>query len=201
MAQNQNLLITIILAIVIVIAIGAYAYTTLFNPNETSDDETDNTENDDINTTNNEILLTINYQGTNYTYTLSELEEMKSVSGQGRKIKSTGDISDPYNYTGVTISIILETINISSDVYQITAIANDSYSMDYSWNESNIEVEVYDESGNVSENGSATMIVAFKEDGQYLTGLYPLRIAFIGEDDPITSSGIWVKNVTTIEVT
>jgi hypothetical protein len=213
MVQNQNMLITAALAIVIIIAIGAFAYTNLFSPddtinddtnNENTDDSTEDTEDESDETsdenTEDEILLTIIDKGVNYTYTLSDLEEMESVSGQGRKISSIGEISGPYNYTGVSIKSLLKDVNSSNDLYQFSTIANDGYSKDFIVNESNIEVEVYDETGNISANESATMIIAYKEGDQYYTDPDPLRIAFIGDEIPITSSSFWIKYVTTIEI-
>src|SRR6056297_529208 len=101
MVQNQNMLITAALAIVIIIAIGAFAYTNLSSPddtinddtnNENTDDSTEDTEDESDETTDenteDEILLTIIDNGVNYTYTISNLEAMESVSGSGRYIKT-----------------------------------------------------------------------------------------------------------------
>lgn len=208
MAKNQNLLITAALAVVIIIAIGVFAYTNLFNPNETIDDSTNDTNPDESsgtgdneqNNTNGEILLTIQHGGMNYTYSLSELEEIESVNGKGRKINSIGEISDPYNYTGISINALTERFDLSSDQFEIKVIANDGYSRNYTLNELDIEVTVYNEDGNLSANQSVTMIIAYMEDNQYYTGSNPLRIAFIGENTPITSSSLWVKNITTLEI-
>ena len=224
MAQNQNMLITAALAIVIIIAIGAFAYTNLFSPedtidddanNENTDDSTDNTEeeSDDPSdeNTEEEILLTIIDKGVNYTYKLSDLEEMESVSGSGRYIKTkllpdTVVLGDQYNYTGVSISSILDDVNISTELYQLNITASDGWTTTYSMNVSMGEVEVYNENGNITEDETAEMIVAYKENGEYYSEIDPdnevgpLRIAFVGEDTPITSSSLWAKMITTIDI-
>lgn len=206
MTQNQNMVLTAALTIVIIIALGIFAYTTFFSSDESINDDTNNddinnhSDNTDNQTSDEEILLTIMHQDVNYTFTLSDLEEMDSISGKGRKINAIGEISEVYNYTGVEIISLMEPINVSSDTYQITVIASDNYSKDFTVNESNIEVDIYDDDGNISSNESATMIVAYKEGNQYYTEPNPLRIAFIGDTTPITSSGLWIKSVTTIEV-
>lgn len=208
MAKNQNLLITAALAVIIIIAIGVFAYTNLFNPNETIDDSTNDTNPDESsgtgdneqNNTNDEILLTIQQGGINYTYSLSELEEMESVNGKGRKINSIGEISDPYNYKGISINTLTERFDLSSDQIEIKVIANDGYSRNFTLNESDIEITVYNEDGNLSANQSVTIIIAYMQDNQHYTGSNPLRIAFIGENMPITSSSLWVKNITTLEL-
>lgn len=210
MARNQNLLITMVLAIVIIIAIGAYTYTT-FNPNETSDDETDDTEHDDTNTTDNKILLTIHHQGTNYTYNLSELEGMETMTSSGRYIKTkllpdTIVLGDVHNYTGVTIETLLDDINLTSEAYELEIISSDNWTTTYTFNETHGNVDVYNEQGNITDNATATMILAYKEEGQYYSQIDPeneigpLRVAFIGENTPITSSSLWAKMVTTINI-
>jgi len=73
-------------------------------------------------------------------------------------------------------------------------------------NESMGEVEVYNENGNITEDETAEMIVAYKENGEYYSEIEPdnevgpLRIAFVGEDTPITSSSLWAKMITTIDI-
>lgn len=202
MAQNRNMLITAVLAIIIVIAIGIYAYTTFFNANETPSDKNNDT---------NETILTIQYLGYNYTYTLSDLEEFEAETGSGRYIKTkllpdTVVLGDSYNYTGVSIPTLLEDINVSFNDYLLNVTATDSWTTLYTMNQTNGIVDVYDEQGNVTHNGSALMIVAYKEDGSYYSEMDPneeigpVRIAFIGENTPITSSSLWAKMVASIEI-
>jgi len=224
MVQNQNMLITAALAIVIIIAIGAFAYTNLFSPddtinddtnNENTDDSTEDTEDESDETTDenteDEILLTIIDNGVNYTYTLSDLEAMESVSGSGRYIKTkllpdTVILGDIYNYTGVTISSLLDDVDISAELYQVNITASDGWTTTYSMNESVGEVDVYDENGTIAEDETSEMIVAYKENGEYYSEIDPdsevgpLRIAFVGENTPITSSSLWAKMITTIEI-
>ena len=94
MAQNTNMLITAALAIVIVIAIGAYAYTNLFNPDQTPVDENNDMTPDksgDQNIDNtDEINLTIEFLDTNYTFSISDLEKMKIDFWVGRDDDKAG---------------------------------------------------------------------------------------------------------------
>lgn len=209
MTQNKNMFITIALAIVIVIAIGVLVYTNLPNSNQTSNNpsDTETTDGDE----NEETLLTIIHEETNYTYTLPDLENMETYTVSGRYIKTkllpdTVVLGDIYNYTGVTIKTLLEDVNVSSNNYQLNISASDGWLTTYSINHIMGEVDVYNESGIITENGSATMIVAYREDGKYYSTIDPeneighLRIAFVGEDTPITPSNLWAKMITTIEV-
>lgn len=210
MAQNQNLFISIALAIVIIVAIGAYAYTTVYNQPDREKATSDDKQNPDHGNTDNEIQLTIMYQGINYTYTLSAIEQIESITGSGRYIKTkllpdSVVLSDIHNYTGITIEQLIEETNISSEWDQINVTASDGWTTMYSMNETLGNVDVYDTNGNITENGTATMIIAYKQDGTYYSltdpeGDGPLRVAFIGEDTPITPSNLWTKKVVTIEI-
>jgi hypothetical protein len=50
------------------------------------------------------------------------------------------------------------------------------------------------------------MIIAYQENGNVYADdssyddIGPFRIAFIGENQPITSSGLWVKQVKSLEI-
>jgi hypothetical protein len=208
--------ITTALAIVIVIALGVFAYTNLIDPNDNTNNDTkedesddssdDNTESDSI---DEEIVLTIIHQGTNYTYTLSDLESLETYTGTGRYIKTrllpdSVVLGTIYNYTGIRITSLLEDVNVSFEEYQLTINASDGWTTTYSMNETQGNVDVYNETGSIVENKAAVMIVAYKEDGEYYSEIDPeneigpLRIAFVGDDTPITSSGLWAKSIVTI---
>jgi hypothetical protein len=209
MPQKKNMLMTLVLAIVIIIAIGVLVYTNLPSSNQTSDNhsDTDITNGDE----KKETLLTIIHEESNYTYTLSDLENMETYTSSGRYIKTkllpdTVVLGDIYTYTGVAIKTLLEGVNVSSNNYQLNISASDGWITTYSRNDTMGEVDLYNGIGNITENGSATMIVAYKEDGKYYSTIDPdneigpLRIAFVGEDTPITPSNLWAKMITTIEV-
>ena len=58
---------------------------------------------------------------------------------------------------------------------------------------------MYDENGTIIKNQTGTMILAYAEiDPDNETG--PLRIVFVGEDNPITSSDLWLNKVYNIDI-
>ncbi|MDG6218871.1 MAG: hypothetical protein QCI00_05480 [Candidatus Thermoplasmatota archaeon] len=213
MVKNQNIFISVALAVVIIIAVGIYAYANLFNTDETNqiDDENDiNQKNGIPNETHNEIVLTIIHQGVNHTYNLSNLENMGSYTASGRYIKTKvlPDISlgNIYTFTGIPLSTILEDINISSNEYQLDVISTDGWSTTYTMNETLGNVDIYDITGNITDEKSVIMIIAYKENGSYYSEIDPnneigpLRIAFVGDNTPITPSGLWAKMVDIVKI-
>jgi hypothetical protein len=76
----------------------------------------------------------------------------------------------------------------------VTAIASDGYIMNYTYNETQGKVMVYDSEGKEIGVGGVSMVLATKENGQIgYDG--SLRIVFINQDEPITFSALWAKYV------
>jgi hypothetical protein len=146
-------------------------------------------------------LLTITVGSESHNYTLIILKALGSISGQGSYINKVGTITGPNNYTGVSMSVLLKSITVLPNNYTFHAIASDGYSRNYSMNEVNGHVFVYNETGDEIGTGNLTMIIAYKENGVMLneTTDGPLRIAFIATQPAITNSGLWLSNLVGIK--
>ena len=197
MANDNNKLITIVLAVVIVIALIVVVYVNLPR-NETTDDNDDAT--DDGDTTEEPVLLTLIYDDQEKTYTLEQLESLDVYTGLGGYINQKNTTMGPYNYTGVTISTLLNELNDLPENYTIKITASDTWETDYTKNETLGNVEIKNETAIITGTGGATMIVAYKEEGEYITDttIGPLRVAYV--DEYYTPSSLWTKMVVTIEV-
>jgi len=147
-------------------------------------------------------LLTITVGSQSYNYTLNNLIALGTITGQGSYINKNGKITGPNNYTGVSMSVLLNSIPMLPENYTFHAIASDGYSRNYSIDEVNGHVLIYNETGEEIGTENLTMIIAYKENGILLneTTKGPLRIAFIGIQPAITNSRIWLGLLTTIEL-
>jgi len=211
---DTNRILTIFLAVIICIAAVVLLYVNL--PKDgTSDDNADEDAND--NTNNNEtvepvILLTVIYNNTQNEYTLEDLENFSSTTGTARYMKaslffSSGTIMiiPPMNetaneYTGVKISTIIENIENLPERYNVTISAPDGYGATLNNTEINGNMVTYTEDGNET-NPDLSVILAYKQNGEYLSeDDGPLMVAIVG-DEPISLSNIWVSNVVLIEIT
>ena len=211
---DTNRILTIFLAVIICIAAVVLLYVNL--PKDgTSDDNADEDAND--NTNNNEtvepvILLTVIYNNTQNEYTLEDLENFSSTTGTARYMKaslffSSGTIMiiPPMNetaneYTGVKISTIIENIENLPERYNVTISAPDGYGTTLNNTEINGNMVTYTEDGNET-NPDLSVILAYKQNGEYLSDDDgPLMVAIVG-DEPISLSNIWVSNVVLIEIT
>ena len=190
--KKSNKIITIVLLLIIIVAVITLVYINL--PKEGKE-----TENNNGNDQQNVVVLQMLYNDTYINYTLDQLEDLESLTGSGGYINSVNVTSGPFELTGVNISTLLNQFDIESEKFSIKVTAADNYTSK-PLNESfiNGEIPIFDETGAQIGIGGATMIINYKENGEYLddsTG--PLRLAFIYKDG-FSSSKIWIKQVVSI---
>ncbi len=150
-----------------------------------------------------ETLLTITFGDDSYNYSMDDLLILQSSSGQGSFINSKGKITGPNNFTGVAITAILnDAIPDLPSNYTIQAIASDNYTVNYTMDELNGHITVFNRTGQENGTGNLTMIIAYLQNGEYLnkTTNGPLRIAFIDTEPSITRAGLWLNSVVKIKV-
>jgi PKD repeat protein len=182
----------LVFGIVIIIAVGLYASTNLF---EKEAIKTDYIEIPNIDS--QEKLLTVSYNSTDYNYSLDELmSSFKSVSGLGTKINQIGAISGPNNYTGVPISLLLQSIDDLPNNYWLIASASD-YEYNFSKESVSGKIVLYSENGNSYGLGNVTMILAYEINDECIdeTSGGPLRIGFIDDKGSITHSSMWASSI------
>ena len=192
-----NKYISVVLAVVIIAAVGVYAYTHLVEkePATSGSDQPPVVEPE-------QTLLTVSVGSEIFNYSLNQLMELDSIAGSGKYINKVGKITGPHNYTGVSMSVLLGTIESLPENYTLQAIASDGYSVNYSMDEVNGQVSVYNETGDEIGTENMMMIIAYKENGELLneTTGGPLRVAFVDEQGFITSSGMWLRSLVKIEI-
>ena len=143
-------------------------------------------------------ILTLTYNGKHKYYDLEDLLDFDLLTGNGGRLKVTGDISGPYEYTGVLVTTLAQEFPAMTSKYRMVAIADDGYTFSYTHEEILGDIMVYDTNGDEIGVGGVSMILATMEDGQTgYSGSY--RIAFINHDEPITYSAKWAKYVVELE--
>ncbi len=158
----------------------------------------------------NDIVLTVSFDDYIREYSLNDLESIESYSDSGRYIKTkllpeVVEISDSVYYTGVKIVTIFNYIPDLPDNYNAIFTSSDNWTIAFTKDEIEGDVNVYGENGIISLNETAVMILAYKEKDMYYSEIDPegeigpLRIAFV-KDDVITASNIWSKMVVSIDI-
>jgi hypothetical protein len=191
--ESKNKIITVGLVIVIFFAIAVLVYVNL--PEQENEDQE----------TELRGYVNVIYDDQSYNFSLNDLIKMDLVEGTGNYIKLGWlpeiVIDGPFNYSGVDMTTILGKIEDLPDQYNITVTASDGKESIYSYEEIIGNVDIYNNTGNITGNGGVKMILAFKHDGEYIEDPEegPIRIAFV-DDGSITSSRLWTKLVVSIEI-
>lgn len=144
-------------------------------------------------------IFTLSFNGSQKEYSLDDLESLPAITGDGGRLKVTGDVVGPYEYTGVSIIRLAEEFSSIPSRYEMVAISDDGYVFKYSYDDIKGNIEVFDEEGNSEGIGDVNMILAYAEDGDPLIYGGPLRIAFVTEESAITDAFLWSKYVEEIE--
>ena len=157
-------------------------------------------------------VLTVTYQGDEWTYTVCDLKDLSSMTGEGGMKTSIETIKGPWQFTGVSFPDIIQDLsvpiggNISVTVTD-TADSNnasDDYSRTFDAEVLRGNMTVYDASGNITNDSARPIpILAYKMNGEAVADEDgPLRVAFVAQDGEVyTPSRNWVKSVDQVEVT
>jgi len=211
--KNSNKLITIMLALIICVAAITILYVNLpkseTNENETDDGTTDQQENNDQ-SEEPTVILTIIHNDIEDEYTLEELEAMDIITGYGGYRTSYPMIKGQGTYTGVPVSKLVELTAGSITNYSIFVVSNKSgliQNQTYNYTVVEGNTNIYNSTNASDETpigtGGVTMIVCYQKDGEYLDAEKDgdIKIAFVNEDEEkITASGLWWKFVESIEI-
>jgi hypothetical protein len=186
-----NKTITIALVLIIIVAAITIIYINL--PKEENE-----IENNNGNEQNNEIVLQTLYNDEYKNYTMDQLEDLETITGSGGYINAVNVTSGPYELTGVSISTLLNQFNILSENYSISVKSLDNNSMTFNQSYINGDIPIFNDTGVQIGTGGITMIIYYKQDGNYLDESDgSLRVGFIHEDG-FTTAKRWTKQVVSI---
>lgn len=138
----------------------------------------------------------------NSTYSVSEtlLRTLPSITGEGGYKKASGDIIGPFNFTGVTFSILLEQFATVPEDYVLIIRSSDGYTSEYTKAVVEGAVNGYTPSGNPLDSINSTMILAYEQDGSPIVNGGPLKIVFLNQDGNLTDGFRWAKYVVSITI-
>jgi hypothetical protein len=156
----------------------------------------------EINVLREPAALVVDVDGTIEGYSLSEVMEMPSISGEGGYRRSTGTISGPYTVTGVSIFALLQQVGTLPINYTLTTYSSDGWSSQYTKAIVEGTQSGYSPTGDSLDEIHSTMILAYEMDGAPVGEEEgPLRIAFINEDGNLTYGSLWAKLVVNLTIT
>ncbi len=159
-----------------------------------------------------DTVLTVTYQGDEWSYTLCDLKDMDGITGDGGWRTRKPRIEGPWQFTGVSLSTLFEEIQVPVGENASVTVTDtgdpddpdDNYSLTLDSEMLKGNMTTYDDSGNVTNDTAAPIpMLAYRQDGEALDDEdQPLRMAFVvQEGDIYTSSRNWVSSVDLVDIT
>ena len=150
--------------------------------------------------------VTFGFDSTNYTLSWSQVLELPAINESGSYM--TGSevpfFSDPYYYTGVNLTYVMDLLIDVNQDFSVQVVASDGYLWTFSRDQFFGNTTIYDSSGNEIGNGgpeNVSLILAYYEGNQKLESDFgPFRAVYVGPNSPITGSKYWVRSVVYIKI-
>lgn len=147
--------------------------------------------------------LTVTKESASESFTLDDVQAMPAEEGWGGLMNSVGEISGPFEYKGVPLLDLVESVGELGEEDAVRIEAKDGYAMTFSYEQlTGGDFTTLDsKTGEEVPHDELTVIVAYEEDGEPLgeqTG--PLRIAILSDEDQVTEGHWWIKWVTKIDI-
>jgi len=150
------------------------------------------------------VVLTVSKGEQSVSYTMTALKALPSITGEAGQMSSTGTISGPFNYTGVTLSQLLEAVGGITDENAVRVTAKDGYAMTLSYRqltEGNFTIIDSSTGKETTAEQTPVVFVAYEEAGQPIgEERGPLRLGIMTSGNQVTEGHWWVKWTQKIEV-
>lgn len=150
-----------------------------------------------------DVLLSVIHGENQWKYTMNNLKNLEEYTGRGSMINGIGTINGPFEFTGVSITTLLEDVGITNlSSIKINATSANNLSKIFNADAIVGNVTIFNETGNeINWSTPVILLLAYEKDGMEISDENgPLRITYVGEGTPITLSENWVKQVISIEI-
>jgi len=150
-------------------------------------------------------ILTVSGPSAGLTFTRAELEALPVTEGFAGIKSSTGEITLPVTYRGVSLADLAEAMGGLAPGNGLNLIAKDGYALTFSEDQLlNGAFIAYDPAtgDELKSPPALTAILAYERDGEPIADDFgPLRVAIVSDEGNQVTDGHWsVKWVTTVEV-
>ncbi|MHA2144186.1 MAG: molybdopterin-dependent oxidoreductase [Candidatus Thorarchaeota archaeon] len=148
------------------------------------------------------VLFSLQNETTTLRYTLSELQNLDGIIGEGGYKRNSGTIVGPDSYIGVSFLTLLNQFGSLPANYSVIVTAGDDWTSEYTKTVIDGTVNGYSPAGDPIGDITSTMILAYEMNGAPISAGDggPLRVAFLNADGNLTDGSNWAKNVVNITI-
>ena len=151
-----------------------------------------------------DVTLEVTGPGGSVTLDMGDLEDLPLTEGWGGFVSSTGEITIPERYEGVSLADLAAQVGGIEPGMGLTVVAEDGYAMTLSYDQAiSGAFIVYDPStgAEITPSGPLHPIVAYARDGEPIGDDGPLRLEVVSDERDQVVDGHWsVKWVNAIEI-
>ena len=149
------------------------------------------------------IVLTVTGGAKSKTYSLADLQVMKSVTGNGGTKNAGGTVKGPFPYQGVALIDLLNAIGGVTSGQSVKLTASDGYITTITYDQiTSGGFNTYDTNGNpVTPTVKPTLVVIYSLNGTPLdstTG--PLEMGLLSSENFVSDGSLWARMLIKIDI-
>ena len=149
------------------------------------------------------VVLTVTSGAKSKTYSLADLQVMKSVTGNGGTKNKVGVVSGPFTYKGVALIDLLNAVGGVASGQSVKLTGSDGYSKTLTYDQiMNGTFSIYDTSGNpVTPTTKPVLALVYSSNGTPLDSTVgPLELGILFDENLISDGSSWVKLLNAIDI-
>jgi hypothetical protein len=149
------------------------------------------------------VVLTVTSGAKTKSYSMADLQAMKSVTGNGGTKNKKGVVTGPLSYKGVALIDLLNTVGGVASGQIVKFTGTDGYSSSVSYDQIvNGTFSTYDTAGNpATPTTKLTLAVVYSVDGAALDAAAgPLEVGILSSEKLVSDGSVWAKLLSKIEV-
>jgi hypothetical protein len=151
-------------------------------------------------------IFTVIYNDQQTNFTMADLVQLEAYTAKGGYRTQSGFIKGVGNYTGVTITTLINTFQPAPLLYSLKVYSEDGENLFYNYSTILGNVDIYNPDNASDPNpigaGGVTMVLAYQYEGKWLNESNDgtLKIVLLDEKGSITQASLWWKKVTSIQI-
>jgi hypothetical protein len=149
------------------------------------------------------VVLTVTSGAKTKSYSMADLQALKSVTGNGGTKNKKGVVTGPFSYKGVALTDLLNAVGGVASGQIVRFTGTDGYSSSVSYDQIiNGTFSTYDTTGNpATPTTKLTLAVVYSVDGAALDpAAGPLEVGILSSEKLVSDGSVWAKLLSKIDV-
>ena len=149
------------------------------------------------------VVLTVTNGSKVKTYSLADLQALKSVTGNGGTKNKVGVVNGPFSYKGVALVDLLNAVGGIAAGQSVKLTGSDGYSKALTYDQIiNGTFSIYDTSGNpVTPTTKPVLALVYSSNGAPLDStIGPLELGILFDQNLVSDGSSWVKLLNSVEI-